>query len=59
MLCCLSPAIAKEPLKIYIMAGQSNMVGTGGIDTFDHIGDDSKTAAILKKMGGPDRKPRV
>ena len=59
MLFCLTQAKAQEPLKIYIMAGQSNMVGTGGIDTFDHLGDDPKTAPMLKKMRGPDGKPRV
>ncbi|MGI9243673.1 MAG: sialate O-acetylesterase, partial [Verrucomicrobiales bacterium] len=59
MCCCISPAHAKEPLKIYIMAGQSNMVGTGGIDTFDHIGDDPDTAPMLKKMRGGGGKPRV
>ncbi|GAA5504608.1 sialate O-acetylesterase [Novipirellula caenicola] len=56
---CISPAIAEKPLKIYIMAGQSNMVGTGGISTFDHIGDDPATAPLLDKMLGPDGKPRI
>lgn len=55
----LSPVVAKEPLRIYILAGQSNMVGTGGIDTFDHLGDDPKTAPLLKKMRGSDGKLRV
>ena len=67
--CCIaSPALgvnepasaaAKKPLKIYIMAGQSNMVGTGGIKTFDYIGDDPRTAPLLKKMVGKNGKPRV
>ncbi len=55
----ISPAFAKSPLKIFIMAGQSNMVGTGGISTFDYIGEDPKTAPLLKKMLGPDGKPKV
>ncbi|YCM46938.1 sialate O-acetylesterase (plasmid) [Verrucomicrobiaceae bacterium 227] len=59
MLCGISSAIEQKPLKIYIMAGQSNMVGTGGIDTFDYIGDDPKTAPMLKKMRGPDGKPKI
>ncbi|WP_372808510.1 sialate O-acetylesterase [Pontiella sp.] len=58
-LCCAGPAMAKKPLKIYILAGQSNMVGTGGIATFDHIGDDPATAPLLKKMRGPDGKPKT
>ncbi len=41
------------------MAGQSNMVGTGGISTFDYIGDDPATAPLLKKMLGPDGNPKV
>ncbi|MBK1830159.1 hypothetical protein JIN77_05460 [Verrucomicrobiaceae bacterium R5-34] len=59
LLACITPAMADKPLKIYIMAGQSNMVGTGGIKTFPHIGDDPKTAPLLKKMLGPDGKPKV
>ncbi len=50
---------AKLPLRVYIMAGQSNMVGTGAISTFDHIGDDTKTAPLLKQMRGDDGKPYV
>jgi alpha-galactosidase len=48
-----------KPLKVYIMAGQSNMVGTGAIKTFDYIGDDPKTAPLLEQMRGPDGKPYV
>ncbi|MGJ8655212.1 MAG: sialate O-acetylesterase [Akkermansiaceae bacterium] len=58
-LCSITPALAKKPLKIFIMAGQSNMVGTGGIDTFPHIGDDPKAAPLLKKMLTPDGKPKT
>ena len=35
------------------------MVGTGGISTFDTIGDDPETAPLLKKMLDPDGKPKV
>jgi len=52
-------AMAQKPLKVYIMAGQSNMVGTGGISTFNYIGEDPKTAPLLEKMLGPDGKPKV
>ncbi|MEP2775050.1 MAG: sialate O-acetylesterase [Luteolibacter sp.] len=58
-LCCMGAAMAKEPLKVYLMAGQSNMVGTGGIETFDHIADDRITAPLLEKMRGPDGEPKV
>ena len=48
-----------KPLKIYILAGQSNMEGHAKISTFDYIADDPKTAPILKEMLGPDGKPKV
>ena len=50
---------AKKPLKVYILAGQSNMQGHAKVETFDYIGDDPKTAPLLKEMRGPDGKPRV
>ncbi|HSI63639.1 MAG TPA: sialate O-acetylesterase, partial [Candidatus Saccharimonadia bacterium] len=53
-----SAAFAK-PLKIFILAGQSNMEGHAKVDTFDYIGDDPATAPLLKQMRGNDGKPRV
>ncbi len=52
------PAEAK-PLKVFILAGQSNMEGHAKIETFDYIGDDPATAPLLKKMRGTDGEPRV
>ncbi len=48
-----------KPLKVFILAGQSNMEGPGSIATFDYIGDDPVTAPLLKKMRGADGKPTV
>ena len=48
-----------KPLKVYILAGQSNMEGPAKIETFDYVGDDPATAPLLKAMRGPDGKPRV
>ncbi|MBL7039616.1 MAG: hypothetical protein ISR77_13355 [Pirellulaceae bacterium] len=48
-----------KPLKVYILAGQSNMEGQAKIETFDYIGDDPATAPLLKEMLGADGKPRV
>ncbi len=48
-----------KPLRVYILAGQSNMEGHAKVETFDYIGDDPKTAPLLKAMRGPDGKPRV
>ena len=52
------PAAAK-PLKVYILAGQSNMQGHAHIRTMDVIGLDPKTAPMLKEMRNPDGSPRV
>ncbi|HUT34883.1 MAG TPA: sialate O-acetylesterase [Planctomycetota bacterium] len=52
-------ADAAKPLKVYILAGQSNMQGHAKVETFDYIGDDPATAPLLKDMRGPDGKPRV
>ncbi len=48
-----------KPLKIFIMAGQSNMEGHAEIRTFDYIGLDPRTAPILKEMRNPDGTPKV
>jgi Carbohydrate esterase, sialic acid-specific acetylesterase len=48
-----------KPLKVFILAGQSNMEGHAKVETFDYIGDDPATAPLLKQMRGPDGKPRV
>jgi hypothetical protein len=52
-------AYAHEPLKVFILAGQSNMQGHASISTFDSLADDPKTAPLLKAMRDSDGKPRV
>lgn len=52
------PAQAK-PLKVFILAGQSNMEGHAKVETFDYIGDDPATAPLLKRMRGAGSQPRV
>jgi hypothetical protein len=54
----VAPASAK-PLKVFILAGQSNMEGHAKIETFDYIGDDPATAPLLKKMRNADGTPHV
>ncbi len=53
------PAPASKPLKVYILAGQSNMQGHANISTFDSMVDDPKTAPLLKQMRDKDGKPKV
>jgi alpha-galactosidase len=48
-----------KPLKVFILAGQSNMEGPANVGTFDYIGDDPATAPLLKTMRGADGKPAV
>ena len=48
-----------KPLKVFILAGQSNMEGHAKIETFDYIGDDPATAPLLKQMRGADGKLMV
>lgn len=54
-----SSAMAAGPLKVFILAGQSNMQGHAKIETFDYIGDDPATAPLLKEMRAANGKPRV
>jgi alpha-galactosidase len=59
-LCCSPSAAAeKKKLKIFILAGQSNMQGHAKVSTFEHIGMDPATAPMLAEMLGPDGKPKV
>ncbi|MEQ1860987.1 MAG: sialate O-acetylesterase [Chthoniobacteraceae bacterium] len=55
----LSAADAAKPLKVFILAGQSNMEGHAKVETFDYIGDDPATAPLLQQMRGADGKARV
>jgi hypothetical protein len=47
------------PLKVYLMAGQSNMQGFCKVTTFQHMEMDPKTVPILKKIVKSDGTPRV
>lgn len=51
-------AISK-PLKVYVLAGQSNMQGHAEVSTLDAMAGSPKTAPILKEILGADGKPRV
>ena len=59
LICGHAFAAEKKPLKVFILAGQSNMEGHAKIETFDYIGDDPATAPLLKMMRGADGKPAV
>jgi alpha-galactosidase len=59
-LCC-SPSVAaeKKRLKVFVLAGQSNMQGHAKVTTFEHIGMDPATKPMLDAMLGADGKPKV
>jgi hypothetical protein len=52
-------ADAAKPLKVYILAGQSNMQGQGLFTTFPHIAMDPATLPMYKKMFNDDGTARV
>jgi alpha-galactosidase len=56
---CLAVPLHAAPLKVYILAGQSNMQGHANISTFDYLAKDPKTAPLLQEMRGKDGKPKV
>jgi hypothetical protein len=55
----ITSLVAAEPLKVFILAGQSNMQGHVPVRTFDSIADDPKTAPLLKDMRDANGKPYV
>ena len=52
-------AAADGPLKVFVLAGQSNMEGHARIETFDFIGDDPTTAPLLAEMRDSSGHPRT
>ena len=50
---------ADKPLKVFILAGQSNMQGHAKVSTFEHIGMDPAARPMLAEMLGADGKPKV
>ncbi|MEE2825463.1 MAG: sialate O-acetylesterase [Planctomycetota bacterium] len=49
----------KKPLKVYILAGQSNMEGHAKLSSFDHIAMDPKTAPLLAAMRDANGQPTI
>lgn len=50
---------ATKPLRIFILAGQSNMQGHAKVSTFEHIGMDPATKPMLAEMLNADGSPKV
>ena len=50
---------APKPLKVFILAGQSNMQGQAKVSTLEHIGMDPATLPMLAEMQNADGTPKV
>ena len=59
ILTTLSIQAEPKPLKVYILAGQSNMQGHAAERTLEHLGMDSKTAPMLKDIYNSDGSTKV
>ncbi len=60
LLLSLIPAIfPQEPLKVYILAGQSNMEGHAHVRVLNYMGEDPATAPMLAEMKNPDGNYRL
>jgi alpha-galactosidase len=54
-----SPVAAAKPLKVYIMAGQSNMQGHATVSTLPYMREDPATVALYKRLVDKDGKSIV
>jgi alpha-galactosidase len=52
-------AAAAKPVRVFILAGQSNMQGHAKVSTFEHIGMDPATKPMLAEMLNADGSPKV
>jgi len=46
--------VEKEPIQVFILAGQSNMEGKGAANTLDYMGEDSQYGSLLNKIKNDD-----
>jgi len=54
-----SAVVAAKPLKVYIMAGQSNMQGHAGFNTLPYLLEDPATVALHDRLVDKDGQPKV
>ncbi len=54
-----APLLQAKPLKVFILAGQSNMEGHAQISTFPAVAKDPKTADLYRQMVDAEGKPVV
>ena len=58
---CFDRCLAKDanPLKVFLLVGQSNMQGHAHIRTFEHIAMDPETLPLLREMWDEEKQPRI
>ncbi len=56
---CPAPLSADQPLKVFILAGQSNMEGHAHVRTLEHLGMQEETKPMLAAIQNPDGTPKV
>lgn len=59
LVCGHAFAADRKPLKVFVLAGQSNMQGHAKINTIEHVAMDPATQPMHALMLGADGKPRV
>jgi hypothetical protein len=59
VLLALSQPSSAQRLRVFVLAGQSNMQGHAKTSTFDYIGDDAATRPLLDAMRDDQGNPRV
>jgi alpha-galactosidase len=55
----LTASAQSKKLKVFILAGQSNMQGQAMVSTIDAVGKDPKTAPLYQAMVGKDGQPKT
>jgi hypothetical protein len=58
-LLCHGALAGDKPLKVFILAGQSNMEGHGHVRVLDYMGDDPVSTPLLAKMKTPNGDHRL
>jgi alpha-galactosidase len=54
-----TPLSARKPLKVFVLAGQSNMEGHAEVRVLDYMGEDPQTASLLAEIKNADGTHRM
>ena len=59
LLCLLATSARAQPVRVFVLAGQSNMQGHAHIRTLEHLGMDSAGKSLLEAIQNADGSPKV